>query len=318
MACGEQAERPDPLPGWMLTADSMGVPAADAAMTGHLARDELRESSGVATSSTQPGLLFTINDSGNDPILYALDSTGTDRGAWRVTGATNDDWEAIAVGPCAESDRSNALDRTDLQCVYIGDTGDNAARKPTRTIYRIPEPVAESSGFLGVTRAAARLQFKYPDGPQDVEAMYVGPNGDVILVSKRPAEDAIGRLRPARVYRLPAAAWTGPIPATAELLDSLPIVPGSAPWRMITDAALAPDYRKVAVRTYTQIFVFAADSATGRIITTTPPTVCNVAALGVVGEGVAWSDALGRLVLTSEGRAAPVHLVSCPLPRWDP
>ena len=298
----------------MLTADSMGVPATHPATTGHLARQELRESSGVASSRTQPGLLFTINDSGHDPILYATDSTGADRGAWRVTDATNDDWEAIAVGPCTDSGWPNAARDDVQQCVYIGETGDNAARKSTRTIYRVPEPTAEPAGLLGATRAAARLEYNYPDGPQDVEAMYVGSSGDVLLISKRPAQDAMGRLRPARVYRLPAAAWTGPIPATAELADSLPIAPGSAPWRAITDASLAPNSRHIAVRTYTQIFVFAADSATGRIITTTPPGVCNVAALGVVGEGVAWSGASGRLVLTSEGKGAPVHVVSCPMP----
>jgi hypothetical protein len=144
--------------------------------------------------------------------------------------------------------------------------------------------------------------------------MYVGPGGDVVLISKRPTRDATGRLRPARVYRLPATAWTAPTPATAELVDSLPIVPGSAPWRAITDAGLVPDNRHVAVRTYTQIFILAADSVTGHIITTTPPAVCNLAALGVVGEGVAWSGASGRLVLTSEGKDAPVHVVSCPMP----
>ena len=314
MACGQRDDQPEPFPGWMITADSMGIPAAEAAVTGHLARDELRESSGVASSTTQPGLLFSINDSGHDPILYATDSTGADRGAWRVTGATNDDWEAIAVGSCAGRDGPNAARSDFEQCVYIGDTGDNAARKPTRTIYRVPEPTAESAGLLGATPAAARLQYNYPDRPQDVEAMYVGPGGDVVLISKRPAEDGAGRLRPARVYRLSAAAWTEPMPATAELVDSLPIVPGSAPWRAITDAALAPDNRHVAVRTYTQIFTLAADSATGQLITTLPPAVCNVAALEVVGEGVAWSGASARLVLTSEGKGAPVHLVSCPTP----
>ena len=145
--------------------------------------------------------------------------------------------------------------------------------------------------------------------------MYVSPSGDVVLISKRPTQDAKGRLRPARVYRLPAAAWAGPTLATAELVDSLPIVPGSAPWRAITDAALAPDRRHVAVRTYTQIFMLAADPVTGQILASTPPAICNVAALGVVGEGVAWSSSSERLISTGEGKGAPLHLVSCPLPR---
>ena len=43
----------------------------------------------------------------------------------------------------------------------------------------------------------------------------------------------------------------------AALVDSLPIVPGSAPLRLITDAALSPDAKHLAVRTYAQLFVFA-------------------------------------------------------------
>lgn len=314
IACAERGG-PEPLPGWMVTADSMGVPASDTATTGYLARNELRESSGAGSSASQTGIVFTINDSGHEPVLYATDSTGADRGAWRITGATNDDWESIAVGPCGSLDRPRADRRGGASCVYIGDTGDNAGRKATRAIYRVPEPLAKTTGFLGAISRAEKLVYRYPDGPKDVESLYVGPNGDVFLVSKRPTKDAAGRLRPARVYRLPAAAWLGPTPAMAELVDSLPILPGSAPWRTITDAALAPDNRHVAVRTYTQVFIFAADSATGRIATSVPPAVCNVAALGVVGEGVTWSDASGRLLLTSEGSGAPVHAVSCPLPR---
>src|SRR5262245_12947688 len=100
IGCGESFDRPERLPGWMVNDDSMGVPAQEVSMTGHFVRGDLLESSGVVASSTQPGVLFTINDSGNEPLLFATDSTGADRGVWRVTGATNDDWEAIADGPC--------------------------------------------------------------------------------------------------------------------------------------------------------------------------------------------------------------------------
>jgi hypothetical protein len=35
--------------------------------------DELAESSGVAVSRTQPGVLWSHNDSGDGPTLYAID-----------------------------------------------------------------------------------------------------------------------------------------------------------------------------------------------------------------------------------------------------
>jgi hypothetical protein len=298
----------------MINDDSMGVPAREAIATGKFKHDDLRESSGVAASSTQPGVLFTINDSGHEPLLFATDSTGADRGVWQVTGATNEDWEAIADGPCGNADQEPKASRV-RQCLYIGDIGDNDARRSTRVVYRIPEPAVQQPASEGVTRVAERLEFRYSDGPQDVEAMFVGPTGDIFLISKRPTRDAKGQLRPARVYRLPAASWSAPPHAIAQLVDSLAIVPGTAPWRAITDAAIAPDGRYVAVRTYTQVLIFATDSTTGHILTTVAPAICNLAGLRVVGEGAAWSDAAGRLVVTSEGKAAPVYQLSCPLPQ---
>src|SRR5262245_30899673 len=72
-----------------LMADSMGTAASDTATTGHLARDDLLELSGAAMSARQPGVVFTINDSGDEPALRAIDTTGADRGTWLVTGAVN-------------------------------------------------------------------------------------------------------------------------------------------------------------------------------------------------------------------------------------
>ena len=45
------------------------------------------ESSGVAVSRTYPDVLWTHNDSGDGPYLYATDLRGTDRGALLVPGA---------------------------------------------------------------------------------------------------------------------------------------------------------------------------------------------------------------------------------------
>jgi hypothetical protein len=262
-------------------------------------------------SATQAGVLFTVNDAGNAPILFATTVTGADRGAWRVRGARNVDWEALAPGPCS----AGAGQR---RCLYIGDTGDNDARYPTRAIYRVPEPAAANRpGPVQDTPAVDSLTYVYPDGPQDVEAMYVAPDGAVYLITKRPREGRAGSLRPALVYRVPASAWTRAtsrrVPAEAELVDSLPaIVPGSASHRLVTDAALSSDGRELAVRTYRQLFVFPTDARTGRVRPGVAPRVCDLAPLREKqGEGVTWLGA-DSLVLTSEGRGAPIHVVACP------
>ena len=310
LLCAASCERPGVAWGGRGRAytgtDSMGAaPLAPLAVPIHTR--ELPENSAAAMSRTQPGVLFTINDSGNEPVLFAIDTTGAPRGAWRVNGARNVDWEAASIGPCAP-DGAPA-------CVYIGDTGDNDDVRTTVSIYRVAEPRAQSGPVIG-TVDAARLDYAYPDGPHDVEAMYVAPNGDTFLITKRPIADAARHLRPALVFRIPASAWSSRARLVAERVDSLEIVPGSAPLRVVTDAALSPNGRHLAVRTYMQVYVFATDSATGRVDHRVAPSACNVVSLGEAqGEGIGWADDDGRLVLTSEGRGSPLELATCPLPR---
>lgn len=288
------------------TAAARGADGRDlreARRTGALADRALEEASGLAPSSRVPGLFWSHNDSGFDPVLFALDSTGAARGRVVVRGARNRDWEAMATGPCPDG-----------RCLYIGDVGDNSARRDVVTIWRVREPLPTDSA----TARAEALPFRYPQGPRDVEAIWVGPDTSVWLVTKRPIRDAAGRFRPALVYRLPAAAWGtagGRAVAAAVLVDSLPWVPtrtGVRDW--ITDAALSstrPDRtRQLAVRTYRDVLVFDADTLTGapgRLLAR-----CSLRSLRErQGEAVAWRPD-GDLLFLTEGRGAPVHAGRCP------
>jgi hypothetical protein len=285
----------------------MGVPATRISTVTVRSRRDLVENSAAAMSARQAGVLFTINDSGNEAILYAIDTTGSDRGTWRVDGSTDVDWEATAVGPCAHDSAPH--------CVYIGDVGDNDAAHPTRAIYRVAEPEARDSSFSGEVKAE-RITYTYSDSKHDVEAMYVAANGDIYLITKRALLGFARELRPALVFRLPASAWDSKEPVIAQLVDSLSVIPGSAPLRTITDASLSRDGRHLAVRTYSQVFIYATDSLTARVNHAVPAAVCNIVALGEAqGEGITWAKNDGRLVFSSEGHDAPLHIANCPLPR---
>ena len=287
--------------------DSMGAIPTNISTFATRSSRNLVENSAAAMSSRQPGVLFTINDSGNENILYAIDTTGADRGTWRVLGSTDVDWEATAMGPCA--------DDAEPHCVYIGDTGDNDDTHASRVIYRVREPDARDSAFSGELKAE-RLSYSYPDAQHDVEAMYVAPNRDIYLITKRPLRGFTRQLRPALIFRLPASAWLASTPTVAQLVDSLSLVPGSAPLRTITDASLSPNRRHLAVRTYSQVYIYATDSATARVDHHIAPAICNIVSLGEPqGEGIAWANDAGRLVFSSEGHDAPLHIATCPLPR---
>ena len=244
--------------------------------TGVFRNPRLAESSGVAASRRQPGVLWTLNDSGNEPSIFATDTLGRDLGTLRVTGADNYDWEAIALGPCGRR-----------ECLYIADTGDNLESRGEVRIYRVPEPALPAGS--PATSAAEALEVRYPDGPRDVEAAFVGADGTVFLISK-------GRDGTVRAYRVPADAWVERDPVVAEALGGLPIETGSL-GNLVTDAALSPAGDRVAIRTYVAVFLF---TLTRRNTLLPLGVACDAAGLQVQGEGISWLDHR-RMVLTSEG-----------------
>jgi hypothetical protein len=274
-------------------------PPVEAHQTGEFADKRISESSGVAPSRRTPGLLWTHDDSGEPPYLFATDTTGAARGTFSVTGARNLDWEDIALGPCGRG-----------ECLYLADTGDNSERRSAVVLYRVLEPSLPDRRPKQVrpTAPAQAVTFRYPDGPHDVEAMWVTPNGDVHLVSK-------GRTGRIRHYRVRAASWTSRRPVTAELLEALP-VPVRSRLDYVTGAARSPDGRIVAVRSYASVYFFYM-LGNGRLALPSEPRACDVRALGIQGEGVGWLDA-DVLVLTSERAILPAGTIAvarCALPR---
>lgn len=297
-----------------LDADSMGVKPTSVRELRMRTQRDLVESSAAVMSQTQPGVFFTINDSGNAAILFAVDTTGAARGRWRVQGASNIDWEAATLTRCNAT--SAEVVPNSAHCLVVGDVGDNAAARSTVTLYQISEPEATAGSVDGEVQAQP-LVFRYPDEkPHDVESIYAGPDGTVYLITKRALKDAAGKLRPSLVFAIAASSWLKRDTVVAEFVDSLPIVPGSSPDRRLTDASLSPDAKLLAVRTYGQVYVLATDSTSGRVLHSVPPAVCNVEGLHEeTGEGITWIGSGPQLLLTREGRGAPALIVTCPLPQ---
>ncbi len=260
--------------------------------TGTFRHPDLNESSGVAVSRRQPGILWTMNDSEDQARIFATDTLGRDHGAFEVLGARNRDWEAIALGPCGAGD-----------CLYIADTGDNVQHRRTAQIYRVPEPTMPAR--VRRTRPAEVLEFRYPSGPWDVEAAFVGGDGTVYLITK-------GRGTPPTLYRLPPSAWDKGKTVTAEAVGELPIESGSLGHR-VTDASLSPAGDRVAVRTYLSIYLFTL-APPGRLLPL--GVACIAAGFQLQGEGIAWLDDTD-LVLTSEGgfgRPGTIVVMGCQAP----
>jgi hypothetical protein len=244
-----------------------------------LAHPRLAEVSGVAPSRAYPGVLWVINDSGNPPDLLAVDSTGTLLGWIPLRGAPNTDWEEIALGPCG-----------DATCLYIADTGDNRERRDEVAIHRLVEP-PPPTGEVATALPVATLRVRYPDGPHDVEAMGVLPDGTILLVTK-------GRSGGVLAFRIPRDAWAARSVAVAERVDSLAITAALGIGRAVTGMAISPDGGRVLVRTYRDLFPFTLEDG-GRFRPRGDPTACDILGREPQGEAVGWR-ADGRMILLSE------------------
>jgi hypothetical protein len=148
---------------------------------------DIDESSGLALEN---GLVLTVNDSGGDPVVYAVDpATGETVGRTTFTSGEVEDVEALAVGP----------DGT----VWVADIGDNGAERDAVAVYAVP-PVGRGDRTVD----APRYELTYPGGARDAETLLADPRdgrlyvvskglfgGTVFAAPKRLQEDATNRLR---------------------------------------------------------------------------------------------------------------------------
>ena len=223
---------------------------------------EIPETSGLAISRRNPGLLWSHNDSGTAAVLFALDATGAARGRVRVDTR---DWEDISAARCPQGD-----------CLYIADIGDNGSQRRRVTIYRVAEPAP------GEAQTAPPEVFNatYVDGPHNAEALFV-VDADLFIVTKD---------RAGFVYRATITP-TASRQLTFQRVGQLGIA-------MVTDAETSRDGTSVVVRTTDEVVLFrTADLIRG---TYTPFVRTRIDGLREPqGEGVALDGDM--LYLSSEG-----------------
>jgi len=218
----------------LLTKDPSPPVVGEPAITGKLANTQISEASGLASSRLYPGLLWAINDGGDDPLLYAVGSDGTDLGTFRVEGAENFDWEALA-----------SFRWRNIAYLLIADVGDNWQQRQTVTLYVVKEPAITATGIDNgrVAAIAWQIRFSYEDGPLDCEAVAVdAANQRVFLLSKRGLSPVL--------YELPLH----PVDQGATVVaHRLTVVPHFN-WPTAMD--LSPDGLSAVVLTYNNGYLF--------------------------------------------------------------
>ncbi|MDX1389044.1 MAG: hypothetical protein R3344_07630 [Acidobacteriota bacterium] len=168
------------------------------------------EGSGITASRQHPGVYWMHPDSNHPAVVYAVSEQGQIIRVVDVTGATNSDWEDIAI------DASGNL--------WIGEIGGGRG-----TLYRIPEPDPNGSG---ASAPAEVFLFDYPESVQDCESLFVA--GELPhLIQKRPLN--------ARVFGYPST----PIRDVDTMLEFVGEFDNSGFW--ITGADISSDGRRLAL-----------------------------------------------------------------------
>lgn len=189
---------------------------------GELRGADMREASGLVASLRHPGHYWLHNDSGNDPVLFLIDSTGAAVMRLRIDAVRNRDWEDIAR-------RGDTL--------FIAETGDNDAKWDTVYVHAVLEPAAISDSALAT---AVSFPFRYPDGPRDAETLLIDPvTGDWFLVTKREARS--------RLYRYPATQRR----LGLATLERLPV---EFAFRQAVGGDVSADGKSVLVKTYDAVY----------------------------------------------------------------
>jgi hypothetical protein len=292
---------------WQLLLVSVGsIPGAEGAppvVVGELPA-AVHEGSGLAVSRRDPGLLWTHNDHGALPLLYAIDHAGGLRGTIRVIGAGANDWEDIST-----------FELDGQAWILVADTGDNHQRRANAVLYLLAEPAPDRLSPEAVLDVPiqARLPVRFPDGPVDCEAMAVDPHRrEILLISKRTS--------PPVVYRLPlilesTAAASVPV---AEAIQSLSLLPAAPWWQFFnfgtggwlrawpTGLDILSDGRSAAVLTYGEPYVFkrAEEEDWAAAFAKQPE---RLAPHGLAqAEGISFSADGRHLFVITEGRPAPL------------
>ena len=242
--------------------------------------DDLRESSGVAVSLRHPGTFWTHNDGGSD--LYAVDGEGSITARFRLADRLRD-WEDLAVSTCPE----------DGSCLYLADLRDNYEERAAGNIqlHRVPEPDPTGAGTEVDSEGRLTMEsfpIRLPDGPRDIEALFVRPGERVFFVTK-------GRNHPVTVYRYPPPLRgdTVTLEQVQQLTTRARILP-----RQVTGGASDPQGAVLALRTYEALQFYRMDSDTLAAI---DGALVNLRTLQE-GQGEAVGIGLDGLVaLTSEG-----------------
>ena len=238
------------------------------------------ECSALWASQQNPGVFWTLSDSGNKPEIVPIRSDGSL--AWgnkgiTIKGAKNNDWEAITGD--AEGN------------MVVADVGNNISNRRQLNLYLFKEPSAQNPEVAEVKTLSFtwpdQKEFPDPELKHDCESVFK-VKGNIYFLTKH-RRDTLTEL------------WRLDIPKANEQASLTKIAQFDAKG-MVTDASVSPDGKSLAILTYRAIWVITLPLA-GENIFNGPMSYAPLSppVLSWQIEGCAWLDAQTLLVGSEQG-----------------
>lgn len=273
----------------------------DTQIAGLMIDADLDEISGIAASRREDGVLWAIDDSGKPANLYAISHRGNRLATFKIEGVKKTDWEDIA-----------SFELDGKAYLLIADTGDNGGIRKTLSLHVVEEPQDIEAG--GSLKPAWSIQFRWPDGARDCEAIAVdAQRNEILLITKKR--------QPPQLYTLQLRAddrKKAPKTLTARLAGTLAGVPQAeanerrdnpsmARLRsQVTAAGINPQRDAIAVLTYANLLVYTrqGDDTWAQTVAR-PPLVVRMMLLPQP-EAVTFSRGGKGIYATGEFSPAPI------------
>lgn len=263
-------------------------------VAGKLESFDLREASGIAASKCQTDVYWVQNDSGDQALIYAINSTGKHLGVWKITGANNRDWEDIA-----------SVKNGDKCYVLIGEIGDNDRKHQRIAVFRVEEPKVSAENAASnakeplATSEVAVSYINYPNEKHDAEALLAHPtSGEVYLATKSNNEAS-------HIYKFKPRfeGETQVLEKVGEL--TVPAIPNGS----ITGGDISPDGKRVILCDYFAGYELALPEGSANFDDVWKQRPMRVD-LGerAIGEAVAYSADGSFVIAVSEKRHTPVNI----------
>jgi len=204
------------------------------------------ESSGLEITQNDNNILFwTLEDSGSVPELYAFDEDGDLLHTLEVQSLSNRDWEELAMDEAGN--------------LYIADIGDNSNNYDELYIHKINSQDLINSDEEFEVDPEHSITFVYETPPNETEdrlnAEALIAFTDSLYIFTKYHTDGDADPGKTSLYRLPTPSEATTDVLTAEFLGNFQtfddIVNGE-----ITSVDISPDLKKVALLSYTNIWIF--------------------------------------------------------------